>query len=261
MAIPNPHQQFLNKVREKTDRDSRLLGIAIAGSIASGSADLESDIDLQIVVKDEFYEQVLAARPEFVEQFGTVVSAFTGEHVGEPRLTIALFEESLLHVDFKFVSLESFAHHRVENPVVLWETGSVLSGLVAENPRDYPEVNLQWIEDRFWVWVHYIASKIKRGETIEALDSFSWMRQMALAPLVRFILGQKNRRSRFLERDAPEFAQKMLATHPAGTSRLAQKQALEAVVTLYRELRLMCPSPVDPKREAEHLVREYLNGI
>src|SRR2546427_5668258 len=28
---------------------------------------------------------------------------------------------------------------------------------------EYPQPRVQWIKDRFWVWVHYIAAKITRG--------------------------------------------------------------------------------------------------
>ncbi|NRS94850.1 hypothetical protein DFH40_002566 [Clostridium beijerinckii] len=44
-------------------------------------------------------------RIKIAESLGTLLSAFTGEHVGEPRLLICLCEPELLHVDLKFVSI------------------------------------------------------------------------------------------------------------------------------------------------------------
>lgn len=255
---PAAHRAFLARLEAETVRDVRLVGIAVAGSLSSGTADNESDIDLQIVVEDGAYEKLLRERLSFIAQFGSVLSAFTGEHVGEPRLTIALFEEDLLHVDFKFVTLAMFAMERVEDPVVLWERSFLLSQAVRENPRTYPDVDVQWIEDRFWVWMHYIATKVRRGEKIEALDGFAWLRQMALSPMVCAAQGRPNRSSRFLEREAPGFAQKMASLHPRSPELTDLKDCLERCATVYRELRSACGGPPHPRTDAETAVMGYI---
>ncbi len=159
---PAAHQKFLENLEAVTKRDPRLLGVAISGSIATGQADEQSDLDLQIVVEEKYFDEIMRERFAFTAQFGSIASQFTGEHVGEPRLVIVLFEEALLHVDFKFITLPAFADQRVEDPLVLWERESLLTEQVRANPREYPDPQVQWIEDRFWVWIHYAATKIKR---------------------------------------------------------------------------------------------------
>jgi hypothetical protein len=37
--------------------------------------------------------------------------------------------------------------------------------------------DLQWLEDGSWVWVHYIATKIARGELLEAVDALGFVRR------------------------------------------------------------------------------------
>lgn len=258
---PEAHQSFLKQVKQKAEPDKRIIGIAVSGSLATGTSDTESDIDLQVVVDTVFYNQILKEREAFVSQFGNVLSAFTGEHVGEPRLTICLYEKDLLHVDFKFVTLDAFTDQRVEDPVVLFEKGTRLSDIVKDHPKFYPAVKAQWIEDRFWIWVHYIATKVKRGETIEALDSFSWLRGLALSPMVRAVKGQRNRSSRFLEKDAPEFKDKLLKTHPASGQSESLKKALQSSVELYVELRSLNKGPLNKRDQAEVRVKEYLEKI
>jgi hypothetical protein len=49
-----------------------------------------------------------------------LLAAFSGEHVGEPRLLIALYGPPLLHVDIKVVALRDLAD-RVEDAHVLWD--------------------------------------------------------------------------------------------------------------------------------------------
>lgn len=50
---------------------------------------------------------------ELAGTLGHLLHAFTGEHVGEPRLLICLYGPELLHVDLKFVTLEMLTQ-RVE---------------------------------------------------------------------------------------------------------------------------------------------------
>ncbi len=54
----------------------------------------------------------------YAKRLGHFLSGFTGEHVGEPRVLICLYDNPLLHVDIKFLTLEEL-HPRVETPVVL----------------------------------------------------------------------------------------------------------------------------------------------
>ena len=47
----------------------------------------------------------MQARVQLAESLHLLLAAFTGEHVGEPRLLICLYRSPLLHVDLKYVSL------------------------------------------------------------------------------------------------------------------------------------------------------------
>ena len=99
-------QEMIQNVLEFSKRDSRIIGLAISGSYITKSLDEYSDLDFLIVADDKSYEEVIEERLLIVEQFGTLVSAFTGEHVGEPRLIISLYDSPVLHVDFKFTTLD-----------------------------------------------------------------------------------------------------------------------------------------------------------
>lgn len=62
----------------------------------------------------------MAQRLDITAGWGRQLAAFTGEHVGEPRVVICLYDDPLLHVDFKFVTPREL-DTRIEDPVVLWE--------------------------------------------------------------------------------------------------------------------------------------------
>lgn len=181
--MPLPiHLEFVNRVIAVLEDDARILGIAAGGSWITDSMDAFSDIDLVIVVDSNHEREISNERLAIAAKFGSLLSGFTGEHVGEPRLIICLYGTPLLHVDLKFVALSDFAH-RVEEPVILWERGAALSKKMEEEDSLYPRPSLQWIEDRFWVWIHYAGTKLGRGEIFEAIEMLSFLRVTVLGPL------------------------------------------------------------------------------
>lgn len=153
----------------KLQTDERLLGVAIAGSYLRGEMDEYSDLDLILVVNDGHYQNLFQQRQIFASQLGSLLAAFTGEHVGEPRVLICLYDNPLVHVDLKFLLLQAFTTDLIEDPVVLWEQENLLTTAIANNPCHYPPIDLQWIEDRFWVWVHYCAARLGRGGSLKPL--------------------------------------------------------------------------------------------
>lgn len=53
--------------------------------------DAFSDVDLILVCKPEDHPGLMRDRVALAEKLGPLVAAFTGEHVGEPRLMICLY--------------------------------------------------------------------------------------------------------------------------------------------------------------------------
>lgn len=120
-SMPNRHRAFLSSAIDQLQRDTRIVGIAAGGSFLSDSMDEFSDLDLVIAVEPNNYESIMADRHRLAGSLGLLLAAFTGEHVGESRLLVCLYDGSpILHVDLKFLPLPDLAQ-RVEDPFVLWE--------------------------------------------------------------------------------------------------------------------------------------------
>ena len=182
LNLPEPHADFLRNALDCLKKDERLVGVAAGGSYATCCIDEFSDLDLLIAVEPDAYESVLSERQAIARGIGPLHAAFTGEHVGEPRLLLCLYQSPLLHVDLKFIRLPDAAT-RVEEPVVLWERDGRLSAALQTGTAVFPRPDLQWMEDRFWVWVHYAAGKIGRGELFEAIEGLSFLRVQVLGSL------------------------------------------------------------------------------
>ena len=234
-ALPPAHAAFLDGALPRLAADPRLVGVAAGGSYVSGTLDEFSDLDLVIAVEPAAYDAVLADRHAIAAGLGDLLVAFTGEHVGEPRLLICLYGPRLLHVDLKFVRVGDLGE-RVEDPVVLVDRDGRLAAALATGAAHFPEPDPQWIEDRVWVWVHYVATKIGRGELLEAVDALAFIRGLALGPLALAAADARPMGVRRLERAAadlaPAFAGTVAPYDPAGCV-----AALEAAIALYRRLR------------------------
>ncbi|MBW4426511.1 MAG: nucleotidyltransferase domain-containing protein [Nostoc desertorum CM1-VF14] len=262
MAVPEAQQEFLEHITSQLKKDDRLLGLAIGGSYLRGEMDEYSDLDLIIVVKDAYYQQILNERQLFASQLGSLLVAFTGEHVGEPRLFICLYENPLLHVDLKFLLLQDFTIDRIENPIVLWEQKDLLTLAIKENPRNYPPLDLQWIEDRFWVWVHYITTKLGRGEFFEAIDTLSFIRGQVLAPLAKIQAGKLPRGVRNLETELPHLLPDFRQTIPIQHNHHEIAKALQHSIYLYRQFRDALKTPaLVVHSSAETASNQYLQAV
>ena len=120
---------------------------------------------------------------------------------------------------------------------------------------------MQWIEDRFWVWIHYGTGKIGRLELFEAMEMVSYLRQRVIGPLTLIRNGKLPRGVRKIESDAPSDLPSLLETvaiHDA----VSCIQAFRATVKLYEGLRgLYMTENLVLRHDAEMRALEYLDSI
>jgi hypothetical protein len=166
-----------------------------------------------------------------------------------------------LHVDIKFVTLEEF-YHRVETPVILLDKeGLLLYALQQSEPKfSYPDY--QWIEDRFWIWVHYALMKIGRGEYVEAYDFFGFMRMVVFGPLLHIKNGNLPRGVRKVETQLSSVdLEQLLSTLPT-YSKTSLLDSLHNSVKLYRHLRgALFSADVTLQLQTENRVMAYFKTV
>lgn len=253
-------KQFADNAANILRNDENVIGLAVAGSWLTNEIDEFSDVDLILITK----EKISGNRSKMLEyagRLGKLLTGFTGEHVGEPRVLICLYDEPLLHVDIKFLLLEEF-HQRIEAPVILLDTDDQLKTVLEQTTHQFPYPDYQWIEDRFWAWIHYALLKIGRGEYVEAFDFFGALRMMVLGPLLQIKNKNLPRGVRKVETQlSKEDFQQLMGTLPS-YSKDSLLQSLQNAVTLYRNLRTeLFDSNVVLQSATEKRVMEYFKEI
>ncbi|TDE10564.1 aminoglycoside 6-adenylyltransferase [Dyadobacter psychrotolerans] len=252
-------QQFIASFSDKLSSDKDFLALAAGGSWIDGRMDRFSDIDLVIVHRSETLP--LEQRKAVAQSAGDLLACFTGEHVGEPRLLICLYNNPMLHVDLKFVHLTDMTS-RVEDPVVIWERDSILTNLLSQSTAEFPYPDFQWIEDRFWIWIHYAAAKIGRGEYFETTTFFSFMQQNVLGPLALIKNKELPKGVRKIEQLLPEEDLQWMKSTIAEQNRESCLNALQNTVQYYRLLReAVMPPSIKPNKRAEEAVMTYVAEI
>ena len=254
------HTQFVEHVVEQIKNDENVLGLALAGSWITNEIDEFSDVDFILFTAEKIggdKEKMLS----YAQRFGTLLSAFTGEHVGEPRVLICLYDEPLLHVDIKFLTPEEYTS-RIEDPVIVFERDETISKLHKASEAKWPFPGYQWIEDRFWTWVHYAALKLGRDEDFAALNFLSDIRFMVIAPLLQIKNGNLPRALRKVETKLAADDLESLKRTVAVYEKFSLFSTLDNSIDLYRSLRKdLFGTDVQLHRQTEEKVMDYLAAI
>ena len=248
--------EFASNAVKILANDQFVIGLAAGGSLLSGELDDYSDIDLVLVTKEKISDKK-DRMLEYANKLGNVLTAFTGEHVAEPRLLICLYDNPLLHVDIKFVTLDEFKN-RIEDPYILLDNDGHLKDIIESTASAWPHPDYQWIEDRFWTFIHYGLLKIGRGEYFEALDFLSFLRFIVLGPLLHTKHGNLPRGVRKVETQLSENDFQKLK----GTIAIHDKQSLlnavSKAILIYKDLRRELFDPtIICHHQAEKKVMEF----
>jgi predicted nucleotidyltransferase len=251
---------FAERVKKLVQEDPSVTGLSVAGSWITEEIDEYSDLDLILVTKYKIAgnkEKML----ETARRFGDLVSGFTGEHVGEPRVLICLYDNPLLHVDIKFLTPDEFKD-RIENPVILFERDGQLSKIIHATTATWPQPDYQWIEDRFWTWIHYAALKIGRGELMEAFDFLSFLRTTVLSPLLQVKNNRHARGLRKVETELSASDLENLKITIAQYNRESILKALDNTISIYKNLRRkLYDDKIVLQIRAEKLSLDYLKEV
>ncbi|HEY0504600.1 MAG TPA: nucleotidyltransferase domain-containing protein [Lysobacter sp.] len=255
-TIPLLHSQFLERVRAAVAADERFSALLAGGSYVHGGFDEHSDLDFVIVVDDDRYAEAMASRTRFAESLGDLLNAFTGEHVGEPRLLICLYGPPLLHVDLKFVTATDL-DRRVERPAILYarDRAAVEARLDAAHIL-WPERAPQWFEDRSWIWLHYAATKWARGELFDAIGMLAFFRDQVLGPMSHRRASRPQRgmrRAEMLGMDDDGRLSATVATHDAASVRAAILAAAALYLDLREDAMPERPTPEMPQALLDHI--------
>jgi hypothetical protein len=85
------HLAFAERAKSILAIDENVMGLAVGGSWLTNEIDAFSDLDLILVTKQKISGEK-SLMIDYAKRLGNFLSGFTGEHVGEPRVLICLYD-------------------------------------------------------------------------------------------------------------------------------------------------------------------------
>lgn len=162
------HAALLDRALESLRSDRRVLAILLGGSLATGDADEESDIDLTVVVDDPVAEELLLGLERWLGQIGHVVAVTPGP---VPNLVASLMRDGL-RFDVTVERLSSAATRPRRAFVVLHDPSRVVgaTGVVTPRFEPTPEWLTKSAED-FLRFLDQLSVIVVRREWIAGIDN------------------------------------------------------------------------------------------
>ena len=253
-----PSAEFLNRTVSLAEKDPRIVGVALHQ--ASDQEKEFTNTELVLVCQPEAFEEITADFIGVAEALGPLLQAYEqpkGE--GEKELT-CLYDEPLQRVDLRLLPLDNLSE--IHHPSVLWDREDQLRLALSARRDPATSLDLQWMEDRFWLWLHSAATALKEGAVFEAHHLMSCMRSRILAPLVLKKEGLSPAGGLHeLEKTDGENLSSLRATVPLYDARSCEISLREAA-KLYVDLRETLAS-VDlvRHRRAEMAVMRHLHTV
>jgi hypothetical protein len=144
----------------------------------------------------------------------------------------------------------------------LLDTNGQLQNILNQTQSNFPYPDYQWIEDRFWVWIHYALLKIGRGEFVEAFDFSGFLRMAVLGPMLHIKNNRLPRGVRKVEMQLGEEDLNALKLTLPGYERQALLDSLRNAVAMYRKLRiLLFSNEIIINKDTEQKVMVYFDKI
>jgi hypothetical protein len=210
--------------------------IVAEGSLAAGTLDAYSDLDLAIQVKatSESLHLVEERLVSVVADSGRLVARFAATHLHLPNLHVFLFDlcGEIVKVDVKIAA----PWDPIDISHVLLLYGDSAAAAVPES-RGSGSFDFYLAEQRFIGWTWYTYTKLARGEVLEAISSLAVIRDQVLVPCLQVLYGLPHEGYRRLEwrLDGQDIAA-LRGTFSRSQAKEDVLRALAATVALYQRL-------------------------
>lgn len=193
-------QSMRQRLIEAAENDSRIVGLLDYGSSSEDRADMWSDLDVALFIRDAAFAGFERGWQAWAAGLGPLLLAYVG-HVGHPW-TVYAAEPVPLRVDFDLhpesaiSTIEAWPNSPTSADAMLWhdDTGGTLraavSGIVGQSlaPVDSASQFTQLAGD-LWYFLLYCHCKLQRGELWVARQVFHCEVLEHLLRLVRMEAG------------------------------------------------------------------------
>lgn len=176
LALPEHRADLLNKIEEDLLIDENIIGIFYGGSLGSKNADLYSDIDLRIVVKDDVFENYRLDKRQRPNNWGRVLFF---EDLPYSNYTVAHYD-TFIKVDVFYYKIQDIQPSLwLQDIKIVHDTNHLLKNILEESAKLSYSPSKQEIDiwqTKFLAYTHEIYRRLMRTEIYYALNCLDNLR-------------------------------------------------------------------------------------
>jgi hypothetical protein len=176
--IPDRLEQVVTHFTELCRADARIVAAFVGGSLAIGTADAYSDLDLYLITAEDGYASFFAERGTFVRQMGDPVYLEDFNGFGFDMVLFIFANGS--KGELALAKASRFLHIHGGPYCVLVDKAGLLLGVTFPVDQVSPEKqrhNLERTLTSFWRYVYLLAGALGRGRLLTAAQYLEGMRQ------------------------------------------------------------------------------------
>jgi hypothetical protein len=180
--IPQNLKGVVERFTALCQADPRVVAAFVGGSLATGTADEYSDLDLYLITADEDYDRFFAERGTFMRQLGEPVYLEDFGGFGFDMVLFIFADGS--KGELALAKASHFVHIHGGPYRVLVDKGGLLKGVtspVDQIPPKEQRHNLERAMASFWRYLYLLTGALGRGRLLTAAEYLEGLRR----PLVR----------------------------------------------------------------------------
>ncbi|WP_438449222.1 nucleotidyltransferase domain-containing protein [Gorillibacterium sp. sgz5001074] len=176
-SLPHVRQALLETIVHSLKLRTEVIGIFIGGSIAQGTADQFSDIDLRVVVQEDALSRYIESKQEIVKEWGNVL--FFEDYYPKAPFTIAHYD-TFLKVDVFFYNTKTLQPSIwLKGIKILFDPDEIISQIHAKSEALKYKVTqddvFRW-RGKVFAYMHEIYRRVLRREYYYALTNLNNLR-------------------------------------------------------------------------------------
>ena len=238
---------FVDNVKKVLETDEQVLNLVTEITRKPNRIGEFPKIDLAIVTNQSISHdtsQMLA----YARKIGKYLSGHSLVHVGKPHVLSCLYIDPFLRVDISFVTPETLHFVEMEEPILRMNQNKDLQNTLYNALETRSQIDGQWYEDRFWLWIYDALTEIGNDRYLQAADRIAFVRTVVFMPLLTYensrfsplpsIKKRVSEKNNLLNVDNPGDQLESLLTSPRTLEASSLLNYLKEMVELYRLLRI-----------------------
>ncbi|MGE0172337.1 MAG: hypothetical protein AB7T49_06115 [Oligoflexales bacterium] len=255
------HAQVLEAVVRYFSNRSEIAGAFVSGSLVTGGMDQFSDLDLGFLCKDtDSRSKIWGERWDW--NIAPWFHRFDADHI-KPNFVIYFFEPDI-HVDLCFYVQDDLPTQRGAPFKVAWDSTALLTPW-ARSMNSWPAASPEWShavheDERFWAWIHYSLSHVRRGEYYDIASYFYALRGIVEQWHAR-LSGSAEFETRRLEMRADPSVVSHLGLCFPNPDLSSLKSSLQALIDIHQSQRMRVASVAKVRWNVSDATRERLRKV